>query len=403
MISRDLYLQEIGPFIDKPLVKIISGIRRCGKSAFLQMLRDHLIDREISQDHIILINFESFTVADLTDASLLYKHIAGLIVGPKRYYVLLDEIQEVNGWEKAVNSLMVDFNADVYITGSNSRLLSSELATFLAGRYVEIHLYTLSFSEHLHFRQQLWPGTIPDRYQSFNEYLRLGGFPLFHTAEYPTETAWKIVYDIYSSVLLRDTIQRHNIRDVELLERVIRFVFDNIGNRFSGKNVADYFKSQQRKIDINTVYNYLKALESAFIVYRTPRYDVKGKEVLKTQEKYYVGDPSLIYAVMGYRDRMIGGILENIVMLELRRRGYQVYTGKWGELEIDFVAEHTGSRIYIQVSYLVNDPSTLDRELNPLRGVKDHYPKYLLTMDKNFRDNIDGILVMPIADFLVER
>ncbi len=211
------------------------------------------------------------------------------ITSKKRYYILLDEIQEVESWEKAVNSFLVDFNADIYITGSNSRLLSSELATYLAGRYLEIHLQTLSFAEYLLFKQIRTKKEVSELYREFDYFLRIGGFPVLHTGEYTYETAYKVVFDIYSSAILRDTIQRHNIRDVELLERVVRFVFDNIGNKFSAKNVADYFKSQQRRIDLNTVYNYLDALEGAFILYRIPRYDVKGKEILKTFEKYYTG------------------------------------------------------------------------------------------------------------------
>ena len=209
------------------------------------------------------------------------------------------------------------------------------------------------------------------------------------------------VYDIYSSVLLRDTVQRYNIRDVELLERVVKYVFDNIGNKFSAKNVADYFKSQQRKIDINTVYNYLNALEGAFIIYRIPRYDIKGKEILKTQEKYFVSDTALLYSVMGYKDRLISGVLENIVMLELKRKGYNVYVGKFGQLEIDFVAEKSGHKIYIQVAYLLIEPATIEREFSPLLSIKDQYPKYVVTMDKTWKDNYEGIKHLHIADFLL--
>ena len=242
---------------------------------------------------------------------------------------------------------------------------------------------------------------ISDQRAEFTNYLRKGGFPVLHIANFTPEAAYKIVFDIYSSAILRDTVQRHKIRDVELLERVVRFVFDNIGNQFSAKNVADYFKSQQRKIDLNTVYNYLNALESAFIIYRIPRYDIKGKEILKTLEKYFVADQALIYAVMGYKDRLISGVLENIVMLELKRRGYDVFTGKWNDREIDFIAVKNESKIYIQVTYKMKEQSTIDREFTPLLEIKDHYPKYVLSMDELWHDNIEGVKHMHIADFLL--
>ena len=239
--------------------------------------------------------------------------------------------------------------------------------------------------------------------QSWLLYLRKGGFPVIHTADYPDESAYKVVYDIYSSVILRDTVQRYKIRDVELLERVIKYAFDNIGNTFSGKNVADYFKSQQRKVDLNTIYNYLNALEGAFILYRVPRYDIKGKEILKTQEKFYVSDISIIYATMGNRDRMIGGILENIVFLELKRRGYSVFVGKSDNGEIDFVAEKQGQKVYIQVAYKLENRETVAREFGNLLSVGDQYPKYVVTMDEFWKDAIEGVVHLHITDFLLKE
>jgi uncharacterized protein len=401
MIVREQYLSQIRKFIDKPFIKVLTGIRRCGKSVMLQMLRDVLLSRGIAETNIILINFESFEFSELNTSEKLYNYIRNRIADNQNYYILLDEIQEVKDWEKAVNALTVDLNADIYITGSNSRLLSSELATYLAGRFIEIPVYTLSFSEFLHFRKHLKPEPEMRNVEAFGRYLQLGGFPVLHTFDYPLETAWKIVFDIYSSAILRDTVQRYNIRDVELLERVVRFVFDNIGNSFSAKNVADYFKSQQRKIDLNTVYNYLYALESAFIIFRTPRYDIKGREILKTYEKYFVGDHSLIYALMGYRGRMISGLLENIVSHELRRRGYKVFVGKFDDKEIDFVAEIKDEKIFVQVCYLMAEQSTVDREIAPLLSIRDNHPKYVVTMDEAWNDNIEGIRVFHIADFLL--
>jgi len=364
------------------------------------LLREVLIVRGVEEDNIVYINFESFEHSEINSAAKLYNFIKTKIVNSQRYYILLDEIQEVASWEKAVNSFLVDFNSDVYVTGSNSHLLSSELATYLAGRYIEIQVYALSFSEYLLFKLRRTEVEPFNFYREFDFFLRRGGFPALHTAEYTDETAYKIVYDIYSSAILRDTVQRHNIRDVELLERVVKYVFDNVGNKFSAKNVSDYFKSQFRKIDLNTVYNYLTALEGAFIIYRIPRYDVKGKEILKTQEKYFVGDPSLLYAVMGFKDRLISGVLENIVMLELKRRGYRVFVGKQDQREIDFVAEKGTKKIYIQVAYKMTDTSTIDREFAPLLEIKDNYPKYVVSMDKNWQDNIDGVQHIHIADFL---
>jgi uncharacterized protein len=401
MIARKQYIDQFGEFIDKPFIKVLTGIRRCGKSAMLQLLKEQLLSRGIGEDRIILINFESFEYSGLDTSENLYEYLRSKIIDNQRYYVLLDEIQEVTEWEKTVNALTVDFNTDVYITGSNSRLLSSELATYLAGRYVQIPVYTLSFAEYLHFKQQRHPELSINTREAFAMFLQLGGFPVLHTLDYPIETAWKIVFDIYSSAILRDTVQRHNIRDFELLERVVRFVFDNIGNSFSAKNVADFFKSQQRRIDLNTVYNYLYALESAFIIYRTPRYDIKGREILKTFEKYFVGDHALIYALMGYRGRMIGGLLENIISLELRRRGFNVYVGKFDDKEIDFVAERKDKKLYVQVCYLMAEQSTIDREFQSLLSIRDNHPKYVVTMDESWHDNVEGIKVLHIADFLL--
>jgi predicted AAA+ superfamily ATPase len=389
--------------MDKPFVKILTGIRRSGKSSVLLMLKDELYARGISEEQVIVVNFESFAYAELQSAIKLYEYVANKTQRGKRTYLLLDEIQEVKDWEKCINSLMVDFDVDIYLTGSNSHLLSSELSTFLAGRYVEIPVYTLSFEEYLQFSAVYSPDKKPDKKSAFTSYLRMGGFPVLHTANYTEETAYKIVYDIYSSVILRDTVQRYNIRDVELLERVVRYAFDNIGNTFSGKNVSDYFKSQQRRIDINTVYNYLNALEGAFILYRAPRYDIKGREILKTQEKFYLSDISLLYATMGYKDRNIAGILENIVFLELKRRGYKVCVGKFNTKEIDFIAEKRGQKIYLQVAYKLDSPRTEEREFYPLLEIDDQYPKFVVTMDDFWKESINGVQHIHIADFLSIR
>jgi predicted AAA+ superfamily ATPase len=401
LIERELYWRQIQPFIDQPVIKVLTGIRRCGKSTILMMVRDHLLQSGVPPANILHINFENFDFADLDTAEKLHGYLKEHMAGEGRCYLLLDEIQEVERWERAVNSLLAATDADIYITGSNSRLLSSELATYIAGRYVEIKISTLSFREYLLFveaRTGVKPTNLREEIRS---YIRLGGFPAVHAGGYAEEAAYRLVNDIYSSAILRDTVQRHNIRNIELLERVVKYVFDNIGNLFSARNVADYFKNQQRSVDLNTVYNYLAALEGAYIIRRIPRYDIKGKELLQTNEKYYIGDHSLVYAVMGYKDRMIGGILENIVLLELERRGYRVYVGKLESKEVDFIAERKNERVYVQVSYMPAAQSTIEREFAPLLAIKDHYPKYVVTMDNFWDDNINGVKHKRLAEFLL--
>ena len=401
MINRKSYIDQLKRFIDKPQIKILTGIRRSGKSTVLKLLREELMARGVEESQILSINFESFLYADLKTVLNLYAFVKDRAIKGKRMYLLLDEIQEVEQWEKAVNSFLVDFDVDLYLTGSNSHLLSSELATFLAGRYVEIPVFTLSFGEFLDFKKVYSEFGQAGPKELFVEYLRKGGFPVIHTVNYDEESIYKVVSDIYASVILRDTVQRHKIRDVELLQRVVRYAIDNIGSTFSGKNVADYFKSQQRKIDINTVYNYLSYLEGAFILYRVPRYDLRGKEILKTQEKFYLADVSLLYATMGFRDRKISGILENLVFLELKRRGYEVYVGKYDQKEIDFVAEKKGQRVYVQVAYKMEAQETIDREFLALIPIDDHYPKYVVSMDDFFKDDFKGIKHVQIQDFLL--
>ena len=399
MINRPYYLDQLLTFLDRPVIKILTGIRRSGKSTLLQLLRNALIEKGIKDDCILLVNLESFLHMDLTTDRALYQKVQEFAQGKPKIYVLLDEIQEVDHWEKAVNAIQVDFEVDLYLTGSNSNLLSSELATFLAGRYVEIPVYPLNFLESIDFASKRGAEHLPLR-DAFFRFLYLGGFPIVHGYDYPKEAAWKLIADIYASALLRDTVQRHKIRDVELLERVVKFVFDNVGSLFSAKRVADFFKSQQRRIDLNTVYTYLNALESAFLIYRVPRFDVKGRELLKTNEKYFIGDHAMSYALFGQRDRLISGLLENIVFLDLKSKGFKVYTGKVGDKEVDFVAERGADRIYIQVAYKVDVPSTLEREYASLLEIKDNYPKFLLTLDGDFRDNFQGIEALPVYEFL---
>ena len=400
MYRRSLYLDKILPFVDKPLIKVISGIRRSGKSSILILIKQILIERGVNEKQIIFLNFESFDNQLLTKDEILYAFIKSKIQSKEKYYLFLDEIQEVYNWEKVLNSCLLDFNIDIYITGSNSKLLSSELSTYIAGRYIEFQIQTLNFKESLSFNKNDGNELI-SKQEKFKYFLEMGGFPIIHLGNYSQENAYKLVQDIYSSVVLRDAIQRYAIRDLELFERVIRYVFDGIGTSFSAKNIADYFKSQQRKIDLNTVYNYLNALEGAFIIYKIPRFDIQGKEILKTQEKYYVSDLSLVYSKEGYKEQKINAYLENIVLLELKSRDYKVFVGKYKEYEIDFIATKNNQKIYIQVCYRMIEQSTIDREFFSLKKVADNYPKYVLSMDESWKDTIEGIKHLNIIDFLL--
>jgi predicted AAA+ superfamily ATPase len=399
VIERHSYWEKVEPFIDKPLIKVLTGIRRCGKSTVLQMVANELLARGVSSQQLVTMNFESMEHAGLTTAPLLYEAVRARVDPQVRTYLFFDEIQEVEGWEKAINSFLVDLDCDIYLTGSNSRLLSSELATYIAGRHIEIPVYTLSFAETHTFALGRDPAATPD----LLKFLRLGGFPVLHTGNYSTAEAYQIVSDIYASATLRDIVQRHKIRNFAVLEKIVKFVFENVGNLFSAKKVADYFKSQQRTVDIETVYSYLAALEQAFIVYKVPRYNIKGKEVLTIHEKYYLGDPGLKLALLGSRDRDIGGMLENIVFLELKRRGYQVYVGILGDKEIDFVAERQEQKVYVQVAYKLPEPSTVAREFGAFDGVRDHYPKYVVTLEDFWQDNVEGVRHKNLAEFLLMK
>ena len=400
MVERLYYSEHVREFINKPLVKIITGIRRSGKSTMMQLVRNELLASGIEENRILYINFESMRFFDLRHSKDLYDYVMERCSAKGRYYLFFDEIQLVEEWERAVNSFLVDLDTDIYITGSNSQLLSSELSTLLTGRCIEIRLYPLSFKETIRFREVI-PGLYPlTPEEQLWRYIRQGGFPAIHISEYEEDSAYMIINDTYDSVVLRDVVQRFSIRNIDLLNRIMKYVIDNTGNTFSAKSISDYFKSQYRKVDINTIYNYLTALESSFIVFRINRYDVLGKEILKTQEKFYLADQGIQHAVFGYRDRNISGILENIVFLELKRRGYNVYIGKLNDKEIDFIGEKAGEKVYIQVSYKLEEESTIEREFAPLLAIKDHYPKFVISMDEHFRDNIRGVRHIKLIDFL---
>ena len=404
MIKRELYLKKIKNFIDKPVIKVITGMRRSGKSMILKLISQELLEKGILSQNIIYINFESLMFSDLTEFKTLYNYIiekSKTLTG--KVYILLDEIQEVEHWEKAVNSFMVDLDCDIYITGSNANLLSSELATYIAGRYVEIKVYPLSFREYIDFAKIQNPQNILSNEEYFEQYLQFGGLPGIHNFSYDKSNIYQYLSDIYSSILLKDVVAKNNIRDVELLERIILYIFDNIGNTFSAKNVSDFLKSQGRKLSRETVYNYLKALESAYIISSVQRYDVKGKALLETMEKFYLTDLGFRHAKLGYRPNDIAGYLENIIYLELIRRKYTVNIGKLGTKEIDFIGTLENEKLYIQVTYLLASPETVEREFSPLKKIEDNYPKYVLSMDNLGEYNIDGIVRKRIIDFLLEE
>ena len=382
---------------------MLTGVRRSGKSALLLLTIEELKNRGIPRENIIHINFESLKYEPLKDFRLLYEEISRRAENASgRVYILLDEIQEVLDWEKAVNSLRVDFDCDIYITGSNAKLLSGELATLLAGRYVEIHVYPLDFKEYLDFARENPEEAKYDKQQNFADFIRYGGLPGVHQMKWEQEPLMQYLTDIYNSVLLKDVIQRYKIRDTALLESIAIYLMDNIGNTFSAKTISDFLKSQGRKLSTETVYNYLKALEDAFLVHKVPRFDIKGKRLLETQEKYYLSDLGLRHAIIGYRDNDISGVLENVVYLELLRRGYSVKIGKQGAAEVDFVADKGDDRLYVQVCYVLTDENT-DREFAPLEAIADNYEKVVISTDSLMSFNRGGIKQKNILDFLLEE
>lgn len=404
MIKRNLYLEEIKKYMNKPIIKVITGMRRSGKSMILKLIQEELENVGIVKENIIYMNFESLIYIDIKDFETLYKHIIEKTFNKKgKIYILLDEIQEVKGWEKAINSFLVDLDIDIYITGSNANLLSSELATYIAGRYVEIKIYPLSFQEYIDFVSENNKENPLSLDEYFNQYLNFGGLPGIHIFNYNKEEIYQYLVDVYNSILLRDVITRNNIRDIELLERVVLYIMDNIGNTFSAKSISDFLRNQGRKLSVETIYNYLKALENAFIISKVQRYDIKGKNILETQEKYYLSDLGFRHAKLGYQSNDISGYLENIVFLELLRRKYKVNIGKQNNKEIDFVANLRDENLYLQVTYLLASEETIEREFSPLKSIKDNYSKLVLSMDNLPESNVEGIKRKKIIDFLLER
>lgn len=395
MIVRPHYLNELKKYRDVPLVKILAGIRRCGKSTILDMLREDLMANGVRPEQIIERRYTSLDLGNLPAAKDMYEDIKADLTAAGRNYLLLDEVQEIEGWEKAINSLLELGNTDIYVTGSNSKLMSSEISTYLTGRYVMIPVFPLSFEEYLTFKA----GSSLSQKELLNEYIRYGGFPIVALGTYDERTAYQIVEGIYHSVISNDIARRHSITNQELFNRVVRFIIENVGKNFSANSIVKFLKSEGSSLTVETIYNYLEWLEKAFVIYRCQRYDLQGKAVLKTQEKFYLADPALKYCMMGFNPKSIASMLENIVYFELRRRGYDVYVGKNETKEIDFVAVRRDERVYVQVCRELPDIS--DREIGNLLEIKDHYPKYVVTMDELAGGNIDGVRIVHLAEFLL--
>jgi len=400
MIFRENYVKKIMAFTDTPFVKILTGVRRCGKSTIMQMIMGELRKKGIPKERIVSYRFDSMEYEGMT-AKELYEMLKAKLSDEEKTYLFLDEVQEISSWEKIVNSINADFNVDIYVTGSNSRMMSSEIATYLTGRYVSFRIFTLSFEEYLTFKKQY--GEVEDNHKELVNYIKYGGFPAIHLQEYPLDNAYTIVRDIYNSTLFSDIVKRNQIRKVDQLERVVKFVFDNVGKTFSAKSISDYIKSEYRAIDNETVYSYLEKLESAYILHRCSRYDVQGKELLKTQEKFYLADSSFKYSALGYNDQSVAAMLENVVYLELLRRGYEVCIGKTPNGEIDFIATKQNDKRYIQITKEIKSEKTEKREYDRLLDINDNYPKYLLTTDDFAGGNYQGIKTMHIADFLLSK
>ena len=399
MIYRPLYMDRIMPYVDTPFVKILTGVRRCGKSTILKMIMERLkTERNIPAERIINCRYDSMEYEDMT-AKQMYAQLKGQLSPDGKTYLFLDEIQEIRGWEKVINSLASDFDVDIYVTGSNSRMMSSEISTYLTGRYVSFRIFTLSFDEYLMFRNKFT--TVKEPKTELVNYVRFGGFPATHLQELSRDEIYTIVRDIYNSTIFSDIVKRNQVRKIDQLERVVKYTFGNVGNTFSAKSIADYLKSEHRSIDNETVYSYLEKLEKAYLLHRCSRYDLHGKEILKTQEKFYLADTALRYSVLGYNADSVASSLENIVYLELCRRGYTVNVGKTSDGEIDFVAVRQNDKIYVQVTQEIRSEKTEKREYNRLLEIHDNYPKYVLTTDEFAGGNYEGIKTLHIADFLL--
>lgn len=401
MISRPIYTDKIMAYTDTPFVKVLTGVRRCGKSTILKMIMEKLQnERSVPKEQIVSMRFDSMEYDDM-NAKQMFETVKAKLCDGGRTYFFFDEVQEIDGWEKVVNSLASDYDVDIYVTGSNSRMMSSEIATYLTGRYISFRIFPLSFEEYLTFRKEYTE--LKDVHTELADYIRLGGFPATHLRAYSQDEVYTIVRDIYNSTIFSDIVRRNQIRKVDQLERVVKYTFFNVGNTFSAKSISDYLKSEHRKIDNETVYSYLEKLEKAYLLHRCSRYDLQGKEILKTQEKFYLADTSLRYSVLGYDQDSVASSLENVVYLELCRRGYDVNIGKTSDGEIDFIAQRQGEKIYVQVTQEIRSEKTERREYDRLLEIRDNYPKYVLRTDEFAGGNYKGIKSMHVADFLLSK
>ena len=401
MITREAYMQKIRPFINSDLVKVLTGIRRCGKSVMLELIKQELLRQGIAETQFISFNFENMSFAHLHAAQALHEEIIKLsknITG--KIYFFFDEIQEVKDWEKCINSLRIELDCDIYLTGSNAKLLSGELATYLAGRYVEFIIYPFSFAEFCELYNTVYPQTPTN--ECFKKYLHFGGMPYLAALHYNESACKQYLQDVYNSVELKDIVKRNNIRDVDMLERILTYITANIGNIFSANVISKYLKSEGRSMAAETIINYIKACTDAFLFYQVKRQDVQGKKLLAINEKYYVADHGIREAVFGGNMKDINLVLENIVYMELLRRGYKVSVGKVDNKEIDFICEKQEEKIYIQVTYLLAAEETIKREFGVYRNVNDNYPKYVLSLDE-FDMSRDGIIHKNIRDFLLDN
>ena len=401
LLQRQCTEEIFSAFQDKNVIKVLTGIRRCGKSYLLRLLREKLLRQGIPDNQIIYMDFEDFENHRYTDVNVLYDFIKSISAGldKGRLYLLFDEIQEVPGWERVVNGLYASslIDCDIYLTGSNAKLLSSELATYISGRYVLIPLFPLSYGEFLDFSEQ------KDSAAAFVDFMRYGGFPGLRMMYGEENAVRSYIEGIYSTVLLKDVIARNRIRDTAILEKIILYLCDNLGNIFSAKRVADFMRSAGRNVGVETVYNDLQFLQDALFCYKVPRYDIKGKKLLETMEKYYIADQGIRFRLLGFKDSGINGILENIVFIELLRRGYQVYIGKIKEYEIDFIAERNGEREYFQVCYLLSSQDVVEREYRPLQQIQDNFPKTILSMDELPASNAEGIRRLNLRHWLLKH
>lgn len=399
MIKRELYMSRIRPFIGGELIKVVTGIRRSGKSVMLELVKQELLESGVGAEHFISINFEDMRNAHLCNAQSLHEEVLRLsstIQG--KVFLFFDEIQEVANWEKCINSLRVALDCDIYITGSNAKLLSGELATYLGGRYVEFVIYPFSFSEFLELYLPIFPQSSIQ--QCFQKYLVTGGMPYLSNLQYADEPSHQYLTDLFNSVMLKDIVKRNKVRDVDLLERILAFVTANVGTTFSATSLSKFLKSERRTVAPETILNYIKYCCDAYLFYQVKRQDLQGKQLLATNEKYYIADHGIREAVFGGNMRDINLILENIVFMELLRRGYSVTVGKTGKKEVDFVCDKRGERIYIQVAYLLASEETIHREFDVYDSIRDHYPKYVVSLDE-FDMSRNGIRHRNIRDFLL--